>query len=132
MPTRFTSSLTLLFAALTIACARPSPPATSSASTAAAASSSVAVAADSTTAHHFTAKKGAVVITIGDQPGAIVDSTAPPPPPGHPAPTNPYVSATCAGDALGCSEAGTLLRGTRSAQQFVDALRKAGFEVTNR
>jgi hypothetical protein len=124
--------MTLLGAALTIACARPSPPATPSASTAAVVPTTVAAAADSTTEQRFTAKKGAVVITISNQPGAIVDSTAPPPPPGSPVPPNPYLSATCAGDALGCSEAGTLLRGTRSAQEFVNALRKVGFEVTNR
>lgn len=127
MTTRLTASMGMTFVVLGLACARPAPPANVPAS--APTPALVAAAPVATTEQRFTAKKGPVVITISDQPGPIVDSTAPPPPPGYPAPSNPYLSASCAGDALGCSEAGNLLRGARSARGFIDALRKSGFEI---
>lgn len=108
------------------ACARPAPPVVAPASTSVAATPAQAAS----TEQRFTAKKGDVVITLSDKPGLVVDATAPPPPPGYPPPTNPYFSATCGGDALGCSEAGALLRAARSAREFVDSLRKNGFTVS--
>lgn len=125
MPARTVSSKIWLLLITSVACARPAPPA------AAPGSVSAAAAPAAPSGQRFTATKGVVVITISDQPGPVVDTTAPPPPPGYPAPTNPYLSATCGGDAVGCSEAGTLLRAARSARELADSLRKAGFAVTS-
>lgn len=127
MSTRIVSAMGWSLLITSIACARPAPPVAAPASTSAAASA----APSAPSGQRFTAKKGAVVITLSDQPGPVVDTTAPPPPPGYPAPTNPYLSATCGGDALGCSEAGALLRAARSARELADSLRKNGFTVTS-
>ena len=119
------AAMTLIWLITSAACARPAPPSSAPASPPATA------APAATSEQRLTAKKGDVVITISSQPGRIVDTTAPPPPPGHPAPANPYLSAACAGDAVGCSEAGALLRAARSVQDFVEALRRNGFVVTS-
>ena len=121
------TSMSWLVVIMSLACARPAPSVVAPSS----ASAPGAAAPAAPTGQRFTAKKGDVVITISAEPGLVVDSTAPPPPPGYPAPTNPYLSATCGGDALGCSEAGTLLRAARSAREFADSLRKNGFVVTS-
>ena len=122
------SAMHLLLLITCAACARPVSPAGASAPATAATAATAAPVEPRE--QRFTAQKGSVVITVSSQPGPIVDTTAPPPPPGSPAPSSPYLSASCAGDALGCSEAGTLLRAARSAQDFVDALRKHGYSVT--
>lgn len=127
MSTRIVSALSWFLTLTGIACARPAPPVAAPAS----AGATVSAAPSAPGGQRFTAKKGSVVITLSDQPGPVVDTTAPPPPPGYPAPTNPYFSATCGGDALGCSEAGTLLRAARSARELADSLRRNGFTVTS-
>lgn len=75
------------------------------------------------------AKRGPASLSITNQPGIVVDTNAPPPPPGNPPAQHPFLGASCSGDALGCSEAGTLLRASTSTADFLDRLRKAGFQV---
>jgi hypothetical protein len=71
------------------------------------------------------------LLDISDVPGMILDTTAPPPPPsaGWQPPRHPFLTATCGGDALACSRAGTLLRESVSLDEFLAKLRAEGWCV---
>jgi hypothetical protein len=71
------------------------------------------------------------LLDIRDEPGLIIDTTAPPPPPvpGWVPPRHPFLTASCGGDPLLCSRAGTLLRESQSTDEFLDQLRAEGWRV---
>jgi hypothetical protein len=71
------------------------------------------------------------ILDISDVPGTILDTTAPPPPPSASwqPPRHPFLAATCGGDALACSRAGTLLRESLSLDEFLAKLRAEGWCV---
>jgi hypothetical protein len=66
---------------------------------------------------------------IVDEPGYLIDSNAPPPPPGQALSPHPFLSGNCDLDALGCSEAGNILRESTSTDDYIERLTKAGFTV---
>jgi hypothetical protein len=78
----------------------------------------------------FDAEKDPVKIHVIDTPGQLTDSTAPPPLPGQKPATNPFLTASCFGDPLGCSKAGDILSQSTSTDDFLARLTKAGFTVT--
>ncbi len=77
----------------------------------------------------FEIVRGQTRLAIVDQPGALIDESAPPPPPGTQLAPHPFLSGSCGGDPLGCSEARALLEGSRSTDEFVAKLTNAGFTV---
>lgn len=80
-------------------------------------------------AHAWDARRASTSIHITDQPGAVIDATAPPPPPGTAPARSTFMSATCSGDAVGCSEAGQHLRASHSLSEFLERLADADFVV---
>jgi hypothetical protein len=78
------------------------------------------------------AARGATVVELSSTPGMLVDAHAPPPPPGSTPATHPALSGSCAGDPVGCSEAGTAVRAAATFDDAVAALRKLGFDVEPR
>lgn len=91
--------------------------------------SEFAQAADTSAPHAWDARRGETVIHITNQPGAIIDTTAPPPPPGTPQMTSAFLSASCGGEALVCSEAGRILRASHSLREFLEGLDDADFSI---
>lgn len=77
------------------------------------------------------ATRGAAIVQLTDVPGALVDGNAPPPPPGAPAPAHAALTASCDGDALACSEAGTIVRGAESYDAALEGLRGVGFTIVS-
>ena len=69
------------------------------------------------------------LLDISDTPGLIVDAHAPPPLPGQVPPKHPFLSASCFGDVMLCSQAGTLLRASKSLDEFLAKLAAEGFRV---
>jgi hypothetical protein len=74
-------------------------------------------------------ERGSLRMHIVDKPGMLVDGNAPPPPPGQPLSPHPFLSGSCNNDVMGCSEAGNVLRDSKSTDEFISRLAKAGFIV---
>jgi len=74
-------------------------------------------------------EKDSLRMHIVDAPGMLVDGNAPPPPPGQPLSPHPFLSGSCNNDVMGCAEAGNILRDSKSTDEFISRLRKAGFIV---
>lgn len=75
------------------------------------------------------ASRGSTVVTLTDTPGPLVDGNAPPPPPGSAPSRHAAVTASCSGDALGCSEAGVAVRAATSFDDALDRLEALGFDI---
>ena len=74
-------------------------------------------------------EKDSLRMHIVDKPGMLVDGNAPPPPPGQPLSPHPFLSGSCNNDVMGCVEAGNILRDSKSTDEFISRLVKAGFTV---
>ena len=77
----------------------------------------------------FRVTSGPSVLELSDTPGPLVDATAPPPPPGEAIAPHPFLSGSCAGDPLICSQAGEILRASPSLEAFLEALRASGWQI---
>jgi hypothetical protein len=74
-------------------------------------------------------ERGSLRMHIVDKPGMLVDGNAPPPAPGQPLAPHPFLSGSCTGDVMGCVEAGNILRDSKSTDDFISRLARAGFTV---
>lgn len=72
-------------------------------------------------------KNGKRVLTFSAEPGTLVSTAARPP--GFTPPSHPFVHAQ-AHDALFEHKLAALLQGAKSVDQFVELLKKDGFDVT--
>lgn len=77
----------------------------------------------------FEITRGQTRLAIVDQPGVLIDDNAPPPPPGTGPSSHPFLSGSCGGDPVGCSEARALLEASHSTDEFIAKLAGAGFAV---
>jgi hypothetical protein len=77
----------------------------------------------------FVATKGATRLRVVNTPGMLVDENAAPPPPGQTPEPHAFLSGSCGGDPLGCSEAQQLLASATSTSDFLERLRSAGYDV---
>ncbi len=78
---------------------------------------------------HARAMRAGAVVELTDTPGLLVDGNAPPPPPGTLPAVHVVLTASCDGDPIGCSEAGTVVRASASFDAAIAGLRDIGFTI---